>query len=69
VCFLQVPPTMKQITLVTAAALRGAARDETHRVAVGGAPAIGHFGFFRRRFADTLWPHAGEWLRRHAAQA
>jgi predicted alpha/beta hydrolase len=34
-----------------------------------GATAIGHFGFFRRRFADTLWPHAGEWLRRHAAQA
>jgi predicted alpha/beta hydrolase len=34
-----------------------------------GAAAVGHVGFFRRRFADTLWPHAGEWLRRHAAQA
>lgn len=31
-----------------------------------GARAIGHFGFFRRRFADTLWPQAGAWL---AAQA
>jgi len=34
-----------------------------------GVPAIGHFGFFRRRFEATLWPHAGQWLQRHAAQA
>jgi|GEM_PF-6465626 len=24
---------------------------------------------FRRRFEQTLWPHAGEWLRRHVSQA
>ncbi len=27
---------------------------------------IGHFGFFRKRFADTLWPLAGLWLSRFA---
>jgi predicted alpha/beta hydrolase len=27
-----------------------------------GERRIGHFGFFRRRFARTLWPYAGEWL-------
>jgi predicted alpha/beta hydrolase len=31
-----------------------------------GARAIGHFGFFRRRFADTLWPQAGAWLSAQA---
>jgi predicted alpha/beta hydrolase len=24
---------------------------------------IGHFGFFRSRFSDTLWPQAVDWLR------
>lgn len=28
---------------------------------VGGGP-IGHFGFFRERFKDTLWKDAAEWL-------
>lgn len=27
-----------------------------------GVRGIGHFGFFRKRFADTLWPRAGAWL-------
>lgn len=27
-----------------------------------GVRAIGHFGFFRQRFAQTLWPQAGAWL-------
>jgi predicted alpha/beta hydrolase len=27
-----------------------------------GEKRIGHFGFFRRRYAETLWPQAGEWL-------
>jgi len=27
---------------------------------------IGHFGFFRKRFAETLWPSAGAWLAAHA---
>jgi predicted alpha/beta hydrolase len=31
-----------------------------------GEPHIGHFGFFRRRAADKLWPHAAEWLAAHA---
>lgn len=30
-------------------------------------PAIGHFGFFRRRFEPSLWPRAGEWLDRQVA--
>lgn len=28
-----------------------------------GQQKIGHFGFFRSRFRDTLWPQAVEWLR------
>lgn len=28
----------------------------------GQADRIGHFGYFRRRFADTLWPRAAQWL-------
>jgi predicted alpha/beta hydrolase len=28
---------------------------------VGGGP-IGHFGFFRERFKDTLWKDAADWL-------
>ena len=27
-----------------------------------GAPAIGHFGFFRERFRDNLWRDAALWL-------
>jgi len=27
-----------------------------------GQKKIGHFGFFRRRAADALWPQAGQWL-------
>ena len=27
-----------------------------------GEPNIGHFGFFRRRYAEKLWPYAGTWL-------
>ncbi len=33
-----------------------------------GVERIGHFGFFRRRHADTLWPIAGEWLAARSAQ-
>lgn len=32
-----------------------------------GAHAIGHFGFFRDRFADTLWRDAVDWLGAQAA--
>jgi predicted alpha/beta hydrolase len=34
-----------------------------------GVRRIGHFGFFRRKHGERLWPHAGEWLQRQAAQA
>jgi predicted alpha/beta hydrolase len=29
-----------------------------------GVRHIGHFGFFRRRYADRLWPQAASWLAR-----
>jgi predicted alpha/beta hydrolase len=32
-----------------------------------GEQRIGHFGFFRRKFAATLWPRAAKWLAEHAA--
>jgi predicted alpha/beta hydrolase len=41
----------------------------THRhVAPGeaGAQAIGHFGFFRDRFRETLWKEAARWLEEQA---
>jgi len=27
-----------------------------------GVPTIGHFGFFREKFADTLWVESADWL-------
>ena len=30
-----------------------------------GAERIGHFGFFREQFRDTLWRDAADWLERH----
>jgi predicted alpha/beta hydrolase len=27
-----------------------------------GGGNIGHFGFFRRRHAESLWPVVGDWL-------
>lgn len=40
------------------------ARVEHRHVAPAdvGARAIGHFGFFRERFRDTLWSQAADWL-------
>ena len=40
------------------------ARWETRRVAPPdvGVKAIGHFGFFRERFRDSLWREAADWL-------
>jgi len=32
-----------------------------------GARSIGHFGFFRKRFADALWPQVGAWLKARAS--
>jgi predicted alpha/beta hydrolase len=43
------------------------AHGEIRRVAPQevGAQHIGHFGFFRERFRDTLWREAADWLERH----
>jgi predicted alpha/beta hydrolase len=43
------------------------ARTELRRVAPVdvGAAKIGHFGFFRERFRDTLWREAADWLAQH----
>jgi predicted alpha/beta hydrolase len=40
------------------------AQWETRRVSPRdvGAKALGHFGFFRERFRDSLWREAAEWL-------
>ncbi len=45
------------------------ARREMQYVAPAEAavPAIGHFGFFRRRFESVLWPRVGDWLDRQVA--
>jgi len=42
------------------------ARSEIRHVAPAdvGAARIGHFGFFRERFRDTLWREAADWLTR-----
>jgi predicted alpha/beta hydrolase len=44
-----------------------AAPSELKRVtpAEVGAARIGHFGFFREQFRDTLWREAADWLLRH----
>jgi predicted alpha/beta hydrolase len=43
------------------------APGEIRRVApqAVGAQHIGHFGFFRERFRDTLWREAADWLEAH----
>ena len=33
-----------------------------------GATRIGHFGFFRQRFAESLWPQVSRWLTPSAAR-
>lgn len=44
-----------------------AARSEIRRVAPrdAGAKSIGHFGFFREPFRDSLWREAADWLGKH----
>jgi predicted alpha/beta hydrolase len=41
-------------------------RSEMKKVRPGdvGADRIGHFGFFRERFRDTLWRDAADWLEK-----
>jgi len=45
-----------------------AAPREMRRIAPRdiGVRRIGHFGFFRRRYAERLWPQAGAWLAQFA---
>ena len=33
-----------------------------------GGTAIGHFGFFRKRFRDTLWQETADWLKRQSEE-
>lgn len=42
---------------------------ERIRPVESGQPRIGHFGFFRREMADTLWPRAHAVLQQWLAQA
>ncbi|WP_077034584.1 alpha/beta fold hydrolase [Pelomonas sp. KK5] len=44
------------------------ARPEMRRIAPNevGARRIGHFGFFRDRFAATLWPQVPAWLQQQS---
>jgi predicted alpha/beta hydrolase len=48
------------------AALYPNSRWETRRVAPRelGVKSIGHFGFFRERFRDSLWRETADWLER-----
>jgi predicted alpha/beta hydrolase len=43
-----------------------AAKHELRRVAPRelGVKSIGHFGFFRERFRDSLWRETADWLER-----
>lgn len=47
------------------------AKVEVKRVPplAAGAARIGHFGFFREQFRDTLWRDAADWLLAHSSQA
>ena len=49
------------------ALLYPSARPEVRRVAPQelGVARIGHFGFFREAFRDTLWREAADWLEKH----
>jgi predicted alpha/beta hydrolase len=44
-----------------------AAPRELRRIAPSeiGVERIGHFGFFRRKLGEVLWPQAGHWLDAH----
>jgi predicted alpha/beta hydrolase len=44
---------------------RAAAKELVEVDAARHGGSIGHFGFFRERFRDTLWRDAAHWLARH----
>ena len=48
----------------------GAQIEHIHlRPAELGVPAVGHFGFFRERFRDSLWTDTAQWLAERAGCA
>jgi predicted alpha/beta hydrolase len=49
------------------AGLYPASKPEIRRIAPRdvGSRRIGHFGFFREPFRDTLWREAADWLEAH----
>ena len=48
----------------------GAPVEHLHRApAELAVPAVGHFGFFRERFRDSLWMEAAQWLAERAGGA
>jgi predicted alpha/beta hydrolase len=43
--------------------------EHRHRVPrAAGLGEVGHFGFFRERFRDSLWQEAADWLTGHAEE-
>jgi predicted alpha/beta hydrolase len=56
------PPGAVRALLELYPAAKGEMREVTP--AEVGAKRIGHFGFFRERFRDTLWRDACDWLKR-----
>lgn len=44
-----------------------AAPERRHLGPADAGGPIGHFGFFRKKFADALWPAAAAWLKQQAA--
>lgn len=59
---------MSRVNIESMHGFYAAAPREMRRIAPRdiGARRIGHFGFFRRRYAEHLWPQAAAWLGRFA---
>lgn len=57
------PWATKRAVLALQARFPGVSFDRWHLIPRAfGADEIGHFGFFRSRFSDTLWPKLTEWI-------
>ena len=57
------PFATAEATARMAALFRHCRIDERHVDPRGlGLPAVGHFGFFRSRMRETLWPIVGDFL-------
>jgi predicted alpha/beta hydrolase len=59
---------MSRLNIESMHGFYAAAPREMRRIAPGdiGMRRIGHFGFFRRSYAESLWPQAAAWLGRFA---